>query len=162
MKNLKPKKPKPKKPVGRPTKYKPELCELATKFCMLGATNDGLARMFEVSCSTIELWIRTIPEFSRAVKEGREVADATVAKSLYHRACGYSHEAVKIFNDGGKPMIVSYIEHYPPDTAAAFIWLKNRRPGEWRDRKEVAVSPDSAAATVLAALNAVDDEADEG
>ena len=24
----------------------------------------------------------------------------------------------------------------PPDTAAAFIWLKNRRPDKWRDKHE--------------------------
>ena len=33
--------------------------------------------------------------------------------------------------------IVPYTEHFPPDTAAAFIWLKNRQPDRWRDKKEV-------------------------
>ena len=33
--------------------------------------------------------------------------------------------------------IVPYVEHFPPDTAAAFIWLKNRQPHRWRDKKEV-------------------------
>ena len=33
--------------------------------------------------------------------------------------------------------IVHYTEHFPPDTAAAFIWLKNRQPHRWRDKKEV-------------------------
>jgi hypothetical protein len=28
-------------------------------------------------------------------------------------------------------------KHVPPDVAAAFIWLKNRRPAEWKDRHEV-------------------------
>jgi hypothetical protein len=59
-------------------------------------------------------------------------------KSLYHRACGYSHKAVKIFQHGGQTIEHEYIERYPPDTAAAIIWLKNRRPQEWRDRMEVA------------------------
>ena len=49
---------------GRPTLYKPENAELARKFCMLGATNEDLARCFEVSRSTIDHWIDTIPEFS--------------------------------------------------------------------------------------------------
>ena len=31
----------------------------------------------------------------------------------------------------------TYEEHFPPDTAAAFIWLKNRQPHRWRDKKEV-------------------------
>jgi hypothetical protein len=26
---------------------------------------------------------------------------------------------------------------YPPDTTAAIFWLKNRKPGEWRDKQEL-------------------------
>ena len=35
------------------TTYPPEYCSLARKFCLLGATNAELARMFEVAESTI-------------------------------------------------------------------------------------------------------------
>jgi hypothetical protein len=56
---------------------------------------------------------------------------------------GYSHDAVKIFPDGGKddqgnrtPLLVPYKEHYPPDTAAAIFWLKNRQKKKWRDKVE--------------------------
>ena len=45
---------------------------------------------------------------------------------------------------------VPYTEHYPPDTAAAFIWLKNRQSGKWRDRQHVVVEdPDKVLARVL-------------
>ncbi len=37
-------------------------------------------------------------------------------------------------------IVVPYTEHYPPDTAAAFIWLKNRQKQTWRDRHEIAVT----------------------
>jgi hypothetical protein len=83
-------------PAGRPSKYKPEYADLARKFGLLGATNDDLARMFEVSASTIDKWIAEIPEFSGALKEGREVADQTVADRLFKRATGYEHPAIKI------------------------------------------------------------------
>jgi hypothetical protein len=49
---------------GRPTLYKAENAELARTFCMLGATDEDLARCFEVSRSTIDSWIDTIPEFA--------------------------------------------------------------------------------------------------
>ena len=51
---------------------------------------------------------------------------------------GYSHPAVKIFMPAGaeEPVIVDYIEHYPPDTAAAVWWTKNRRPEKWRERRD--------------------------
>jgi hypothetical protein len=31
-------------------------------------------------------------------------------------------------------------DEIPPDTAAAFIWLKNRRPGSWRDKHEQEIT----------------------
>lgn len=122
---------------GRPSVYRDEFPDLARKFCLLGATNDDLARNFDVVTSTIDKWISEKPEFSGAIKAGREEADANVADRLYARALGYSHPAVKIFNTAGIVTEVPYTEHYPPDTAAAFIWLKNRRPEKWRDKVEV-------------------------
>jgi hypothetical protein len=62
-----------------------------------------------------------------------------MAERLYHRGLGYQHEAVKIFMPAGAaaPVYAPYIEHYPPDTQAASLWLRNRQPAKWRDRQEV-------------------------
>ena len=49
---------------------------------------------------------------------------------MYERACGYSHEAVKILANGRK---VRYTEHYPPSEAAGKFWLTNRQPKRWKD-----------------------------
>jgi len=125
---------------GRPSSYKPEFCHLAEQHCLLGATNDDLARLFEVAPSTIDLWIKKKPEFSGAVKKGRADADAKVARSLFERACGYSHPDVHISNYQGEVTVTEVTKHYPPDTAAAFIWLKNRRPDLWRDKQEHQLS----------------------
>jgi hypothetical protein len=61
-----------------------------------------------------------------------EVADDRVVRSLYQRSVGYSCEAVKIFMPAGakQPVYVPYREHVPPDTAAASLWLRNRRKDE--------------------------------
>jgi hypothetical protein len=127
-------------PIGRPSKYKAEYVELAYKFCLLGATNEKLAELFDVAVSTVSLWLVEHEAFSEAVKRGRSQADAEIAHALYHRALGYSHKAVKIFADvkSGDEKIVEYTEHYPPDTAAAFIWLKNR--AGWRDKHETELT----------------------
>lgn len=122
---------------GRPTQYRPEHPDLARKFCMLGATNDDLAMLLEVAGSTIDKWIAEIPEFSGAVKAGREIADANVAEKLYQRATGYSHHAVKILVADGVPVQVPYTEHYPPDATSMIFWLKNRRRTDWREKVEV-------------------------
>ena len=129
----------PKRPRGRPPKYRPEFAERVTDLCLLGATNQELARIFKVRDTTIPEWIHRYPEFSEAIKKGREIADANVAKALYRRAIGWIQPAVKIVADAktGAEHVVHYEEHFPPDTAAAFIWLKNRQPHRWRDKKEV-------------------------
>lgn len=97
--------------MGRPTKYLPEFDEQARRLCLLGATNEELAKAFEVATSTVEKWIAEIPSFSGSVKEGREHADAAVASSLYTKAMG-------------------------GDTTACIFWLKNRRAANWRERLE--------------------------
>lgn len=133
------------RPVGRPTKYKEEYNELAYKFCLLGATDKRLAEFFNVDVSTINNWKIDFPDFFESIKRGKEQADATVAQSLFKRATGYEHEAVKIFNDQGAPLKVPYIERYAPDTTAAIFWLKNRQPSVWRDKQEVDLySPDGS------------------
>lgn len=124
---------------GRPSKFKPEMAEQARKLSLLGATDRELADFFSVSLSTLSLWKVEHPEFSDALKLGKEAADARVERSLYQKAIGYSHDAVKIFADPktGAEQLVPYTEHYAPDTTAAIFWLKNRRPQEWRDRQEL-------------------------
>lgn len=122
-------------PAGRPSPYKKEFAKQAEKLCILGATENDLANFFEVVGSTIRKWAIEHPEFSAALKDGRGVADNRVERSLYHRAVGYSHEAVKIFlpRGSGEPIYAPYVEHVPPDTTACIFWLKNRRKDLWRD-----------------------------
>jgi hypothetical protein len=122
---------------GRPTKYDPRLNDLVFKFCLLGATDRQIADFIGVTETTINNWKIEHPLFFESIQRGKLQADANVANALYHRALGYSHEAVKIFQFDGETLEHKYTEHYPPDTAAAFIWLKNRRPKQWRDRSEV-------------------------
>jgi transcriptional regulator with XRE-family HTH domain len=138
--------------AGRPTDYKPEYNKQAYRLCLLGATNADLAEALEVSISTIEDWLRDKPSFSRSVKRGKKHADARVAKSLYHRAIGYSHQEDKIFNNNGQAMIVPTIKHYAPDPTAGIFWLKNRDPKNWREKQDVDLrTPDGIQ---LAAIDA--------
>lgn len=123
--------------VGRPTQYRAEYADLARKFCLLGATDADLARSFEVGEATVNRWKLAHPEFCASIKAGKEEADANVAKSLYRRALGYTHPAVKIFCNAGEVTEAPYTERYPPDTTAAIFWLKNRKPEVWRDKQDV-------------------------
>ena len=124
-------------PAGRPSKYDPVMVKQAEKLALLGATDRDVADFLGITESTLYLWKHEHPEFSEALKVGKEAADARVEQSLYRRALGYSHDAVKIaVNAQGEVTEVPYVEHFPPDTTAAIFWLKNRRPDEWRDKRE--------------------------
>lgn len=132
--------------IGQPTKYRPAFCELATRHCMLGATNEELGDLFGVTKETVQDWMRTKPEFKDAIYKGRDGADAKIAESLFHRARGFSHfeEVIKI-TDKGKVHRAKTIKQYPPDTGAAKFILTNRRAAKerqdgnaWADRVEHA------------------------
>jgi len=125
-------------PAGRPTLYREEYCEQARKLCLLGATDEELAGFFNIVVATLNNWKAEHPEFLASIHAGKDIADANMAEKLYHRGMGYSHDAVKIFMPGGasEPVYAPYVEHYPPDTAAASLWLRNRQPAKWRDKTE--------------------------
>ena len=126
---------KPKKHAGgRPTIWKDAFCELARKRCILGATNPELADFLGVSISSVELWMRTKPKFSRAIYGGREGFDERVSNALGLRALGYTHEDEQIFQFQGEIIRAKTVKHYPPDTEAAKFWLRNRNPSKWRDK----------------------------
>ena len=120
---------------GRPTSYRDEFVELAYQLSLLGATDAQMADAMNVDESTINNWKKAHVEFFEALKKGKTIADAEVAQALYHRALGYEHSDVHITNYQGEITETDIIKHYPPDTAAAFIWLKNR--SGWRDKQEV-------------------------
>jgi Homeodomain-like domain-containing protein len=124
---------------GRPTKYRAEYVTQAAKLAALGATDREVAEFFDVNEATVHRWKHEHPEFCESLKVGKETADARVEQSLYRRALGYSHDAVKIFMpaNADSPVYADYVEHHAPDTTAAIFWLKNRRPDEWRDKREL-------------------------
>ena len=132
----------PKRGRGRPSPYKPEYAKQAEKLCRLGATDEELADFFGVCVRSIYRWTQAHEDFCQSLKAGKENADERVERSLFHRATGYKHEAIKIFMPAGarEPVYAAYTEHIPPDTTAAIFWLKNRRPELWRDKREVTHS----------------------
>lgn len=127
-----------KKKTGRPSKYRPECDKQAEKLCRLGATDRDIADFFEVSESTLNNWKLAHPSFLEALKRSKEEADTLVEQSLFRRAVGYSHPAVKVFMPANSPAPVyaPFVEHYPPDPTSMIFWLKNRQRDKWRDKPE--------------------------
>jgi hypothetical protein len=109
---------------------------LVYKLCLLGLTDAQMASIFDVSEQTLNAWKKKHPDFLESIKKGKGIADADVAVSLRDRALGYTHSEEKLFQYEGSVIRAETTKHYPPDTAAAFIWLKNRQPELWKDRKQ--------------------------
>ncbi|MCG7657132.1 helix-turn-helix domain-containing protein [Wielerella bovis] len=129
-----------KRPVGRPTKYKPEYADQARKFCLLGATDAEMADFFDVDERTINNWKEEFPDFFQSIKKGKLLADANVADRLYQRAMGYEAPDMDIRVVEGEVIETPMTKYYPPDTPAAIFWLKNRQKAKWRDKVENEVS----------------------
>jgi hypothetical protein len=127
---------------GRPTTYKPENAEIAQQTCMLGATNEAFAERFEVCRRTIDNWIAGIPEFSNAVRQGRQAADEAVISALFARAKGMEQKMTKVFCHRGQPVTTSYTVQLPPDVRACIFWLRNRRPEQWRENRPLGAEAD--------------------
>lgn len=121
------------------TSYDPSFPELAHKFCLLGATNKVLAEYFEVSETTIADWMRDRPEFRESVLNGRAVADAAVAASLYKRAVGYSHVQKHINRKGD---LVQVKVDVPGDVGAQIFWLCARQRDLWRKTDDNQALPE--------------------
>lgn len=126
--------------MSNPSQYKPEYVDLARNYCLLGATDEDLAKFFDVSTSTISNWKVAHPEFKQALIEGRDYADANVASRLYNRAMGYTHPDTHISSYQGIVTETPITKHYPPDTVAAIFWLKNRQRHKWRDKIETEIT----------------------
>lgn len=125
--------------MARKTLYRDEYAELARRLCRLGLIDGELAAALGVSVRTIQYWKKNHPEFKAAIDDGKIIADARVADSLFMRATGYDHEEDKILShEGVHTDTVRITKHYPPDVAAQIFWLKNRQPKLWRDRVDHA------------------------
>jgi hypothetical protein len=129
------------KNTGRPSSYDPSFCNSIMEIADIaanGATDEAIAVALGVSRASVIRWREEHPEFAVACAAVKQIADDRMEASLFQRGLGYSHKAVKIFMPAGAeaPVYADYTEHYPPETAAASLWLRNRRPKDWRDRVE--------------------------
>lgn len=123
---------------GRPSSYAPEFDETVKRLRLLMLTKVEIATFFGVAPNTLDLWGQRHPSFRQAYAEGGEEADFGVVLALRHRAMGYSHKAEKIMIVDKEIVREEYTEHYPPDTAAASLWLSNRQRGKWKLKQDDA------------------------
>ena len=137
---------------GPPTKYKPELNKLVEVAASQGLIDKEIYEMLGISKRTFQCYQKRHPLFSESLKKGKEIADSDVVRSLYQRACGYSHPDVHISQFEGSVIKTPIIKHYPPDTTACIFWLKNRQKERWRDKYDHEVDASESLAKLLGKL----------
>ena len=132
--------------MARPTKYNAKYhVPWAKSLAMEGLTEKQIADSMEIAMSTFSKWKNEHPEFSEAVKKGKEPADAEVELSLYKRALGHTAKDKKVIitmdKDGNqKPARIETTEkEIPADVTACIFWLKNRRPDKYRDKQDIVI-----------------------
>lgn len=103
-----------------------------------GLTDKQTADVLGVSVRTLHAW-KADPEFASLLKKGKEESDRSVEDSLFVRASGYSiREVTTERADDGNLVVTKVVEkHVPADTTAQIFWLKNRKPADWKDRREI-------------------------
>ena len=106
-----------------------------------GLTDKQIAENMGVSERTFTDWKKKFSAISAVLKKGKEVIDRQVENALLKRALGYEYvETTKELTDLGLTVTKQVTKQVSPDTTAQIFWLKNRKPKEWRDKKETEVT----------------------
>ena len=112
-----------------------------------GLTDEQIAYNMGIVPSTLYSWQNRFREITEALKKGKEVVDRQVENALLKRALGYAYNETtqEICEDpesGGLKMQKTKIvtKEVAPDTTAQIFWLKNRKPHDWRDKRDLDVS----------------------
>lgn len=101
-----------------------------------GLTDIQIAHNIGVTRKSLHSWKTRFPEIANALKKGKEVVDIQVENALLKRALGYEVTEYVIDSDGKKRAVKKQVV---PDVTAMIFWLKNRKPQEWRDKRDVQV-----------------------
>ena len=116
-----------------------------------GLTDEQIASNMGIGYSTLQTWKSKYQDIQDTLKRGKEVVDIQVENALLKRALGYSYdevtrERVIDYDQSTGQVVGSHMEitktvkkEVQGDTTAQIFWLKNRRPEQWRDKRDVSV-----------------------
>jgi transposase len=115
-----------------------------------GMTDDEIADELGIDRSTLYRWKKSHKPFCDALKKGKQTPDEKVVASLFERAIGYEYEEVKTVHEGTKLVKVERTTKFVnADVTACIFWLKNRKPEEWRDKRDHEISGEIKGALVI-------------
>lgn len=119
-----------------------------------GLTDEQIAEKIGIRRPTLYDWKKKYSDISDALKRGKEVVDRQVENALLKRALGYEFkEITQELTEDGMRVTKVITKQQAPDTTAQIFWLKNRKPEEWRDKKETEVSGNMTVSNPFANLS---------
>lgn len=114
-----------------------------------GLTDEQIAGNIGITVRCLYNWKKKSVPIFQSLKTGKEVADIEVENALRKKALGFreteqavgtrktvEYENGKRVREVSEPVVTEVERYYPPDTTAQIFWLKNRKPGQWRDKRE--------------------------
>ena len=116
-----------------------------------GLTDEQIASNMGITRKTLAEWKTKYSNICDTLKRGKAVVDIQVENALLKRALGYSYdevtrERVLDYDPSTGQVVGSHMEitktvkkEVQSDTTAQIFWLKNRRPEQWRDKRDVSV-----------------------
>ena len=118
------------------THVEPKL-ELIEGWARDGLTDEDIAKQLNIGIRTLYEYKIKYPQFSQALKKGKEIVDYEVENALLKRALGYEYDEIT-YECGEEVKRVR--KQVAPDTTAQIFWLKNRKPEQWREKQVIESS----------------------
>jgi hypothetical protein len=136
-----PKRRKRRTPPKRRIAFDPRWVAQATRLASEDWTDVEIAAFFKISPRQLYRYKIDYPAFAKAFVRGEEQRTRMVENAHFQRAVGIVVPATKILQHQGKPIIIPYEEHLPPDVNAQISYLKAYKPGRYRERLELGSDP---------------------
>jgi transposase len=141
------------KKVGRPSEYRPEMCEDVQKWTQEGIVNHEIAARLGITETTLYDWKNKYPEFSESFQKGENYRHRNVINALYKRCIGYEYTEVtkepvvvtkqvegqseKLLVDKKMVTTKKVKKQMAPDVNAIEFYLTNKLPDEFKHKSEV-------------------------
>lgn len=104
-----------------------------------GLTDEQIAKNIGIARKTLAEWKKKYSNISDTLKKNKAVVDFEVENALLKRALGYEYTETKTIVCENGTRKETTIKQVVPDTTAQIFWLKNRKPDDWRDKRETVV-----------------------
>ena len=123
-----------------------------------GLSDEQISHNMGIAYCTLREWKDKFPAIAAALKKGKAPVDFEVENALLKSALGHIVKVkkpikvkkvqMKVGEGRIETETVEYAEeevYIPPNSTAQIFWLKNRRPEQWRDKREVKADVNSGA-----------------